>query len=509
MLFAMSFSIPFPDGWLQSLPGMTAGSSYVLTRFIFLRFLGVIYLIAFASLWVQIRGLIGGHGILPIADFLQAVREQLGPERYRLLPTVFWLNASDTALTVVCALGVFFSCLLIVGIAPAWSLLFLWILYLSLTTAGRDFLSFQWDILLLEVGFLAIFFAPWSLLPGLARETAISPLALFLLLFLLFRFTLESGVVKLTSGDSSWRDLTALTYHYFTQPLPAWTSWYVQQLPLWFHKLSMIVMYSAELVLPLLMFASRPLRLLSAAGMILFQILIGATGNYTFFNLLTIALCGLLLDDAFFSAVLPDRLLTVLHFPVVPHALPSAFILFIPVAALLFFVGTTQLLATVFPRMQLPAFTGALDDFLSPFRSVNAYGLFRVMTKERPEIVIEGSNDGATWLPYEFPWKPGDPTRRPQFIEPHQPRLDWQMWFAVLSPSRPPRWFQSFLARLLEGSPDVLALLEKNPFLDAPPRYVRALLYHYEFTTPEEKSVKEEWWKRELRGVYHPAVSLE
>lgn len=508
------------DNLFQWLIGVSQGSTYILSRFVFLRSLGVIYLIAFVSLWVQVRGLVGSNGILPVASYLEAAKSAFGADRFRILPTLFWFSASDTALHLVCALGVLFAILLICNIAPLPSVVVLWALYLSLTVAGQDFLSFQWDILLIEVGFLAIFLAPMNIRPLLAFESAVSPIALFLLWWLLFRFSFESGVVKLTSGDHTWRDLTALTYHYMTQPLPTWTAWAMHQLPLSFQKISTIVMYAIELVLPFLIFFSRSLRIVAALGMIALQVLIGATGNYNFFNLLTIALCFLLFDDALWAAVLPQKFLHWIGFAsLAPRSLGEVGSPFLTITLLVAFfyllISFFQLLETVDRRFTAPRFVQRLERFFSPFHSVNSYGLFRVMTTSRPEIIVEGSEDGTTWQAYAFKWKPGDPMRRPRFIEPHQPRLDWQMWFAALrwrgrplALSEVEGWFQHFLGRLLQGSPEVLALMAHNPFPDHPPKYVRALLYDYMFTSAEERRRTGNWWNRRLIGNYSPILSL-
>lgn len=504
----------------QWLTGISGGSSYLITRWIFLRAVGLIYLIAFLSLWVQIHGLIGSNGILPVREYLGGLRQQLGVERYYLVPSVFWLNASDLALHVVCALGVMLATCVIVGFAPALSLIFLWLLYLSFFSVGRDFLSFQWDTLLLETGFLAILFAPWgfdrlSLTQlGFAHETVVAPLALLFLWWLLFRFMFESGIVKLTSGDSTWHDLTALDYHYWTQPLPTWTAWYVAHAPAWFHKSSVLFTYVVEIGFPFLILAGRTGRLVACAGMALLQLMIGLTGNYNFFNLLSITLCLTLLDDKTWLSILPSSLTSYFqflppntyHLPPLPLSWSAVIALFALIAVI---VGSWQLYESLFPRTRPPALIGSLLEAIAPFRSLNDYGLFRVMTTSRPEILIEGSNDGKEWKAYEFKWKPGDPGVRPKFVEPHQPRLDWQMWFAALSSFQRTQWFQHFLIRLLEGSPPVLALLRDNPFPGHPPRFVRALLYDYNFTTPLERRETGTWWKRELRESYSPVLSLE
>ncbi|OGJ56540.1 hypothetical protein A2635_02790 [Candidatus Peribacteria bacterium RIFCSPHIGHO2_01_FULL_51_9] len=492
----------------QWVGGGTLGEShFIIARWIFLRAMGVIYLIAFLSLWVQIRGLIGSHGILPVQDFLDAVREHVGPDRFRLLPTIFWVSASDAALHIVCGLGVLSALLLIFNVLPLASAIVLWALYLSLFNVGQDFLSFQWDTLLLETGFLTIFLVPWGILPGLG--VALSPLIILLFWWLLFRFMFESGVVKLTSGDTSWRDLTALTYHYFTQPLPTWTAWYMHQMPAAFHKFSTLFTYGIELALPFLIFTSRIPRLIACIGFVLLQIIIFSTGNYNFFNLLTVALSLLLIDDRMWVQVLPQRLVEWISPIAATEILPQWFAGIISVIAIvIILVSGFQLLRTLARGVPMPRFIEVLETWIDPFRSVHSYGLFRVMTKTRPEIIIEGSSDGEHWKSYEFRWKPGDPTRRPAFIEPHQPRLDWQMWFAALGNFRTTPWFHSLLFGLLKGSDEIHGLLKENPFPSNPPKFIRAVLYEYTFTDMKERKATGAWWKRTYKGLYAPALSL-
>src|SRR5579863_2856530 len=285
--------------------------SHSLTRWLFLRWMGVVYLIAFASFSAQLPGLIGSRGILPAAHFLSAVGRDFGSERYWLFPTLAWLDSSDRFLGFLAWGGVILSLLVILGIATGPSLAGAWVFYLSLVTAGGDFMSFQWDILLLEAGFLAIFFAPWTWLDPPWRPPPSSPpsrTVLWLLRWLLFRLLFLSGTVKLQSDDPTWRHLTALEYHYYTQPLPTPIAWYMNQLPGWFQELSVVFLFAVEIGVPFLIFFPRRLRLTGAALMALLQILIALTGNYTFFNLLTLVLCLLLLDDAFLERFVPRRL---------------------------------------------------------------------------------------------------------------------------------------------------------------------------------------------------------
>jgi lipase maturation factor 1 len=483
---------------------------HLLTRWLFLRGLALIYLVAFVSLWVQIEGLLGSWGILPIADFLAAVRQQTGPERYWLLPTLFWLNTSDAFLQGLCGLGVVLAVLLMIGILPGPLLCVLWLFYLSLITAGQEFLGFQWDNLLLEAGFLAIFFTPWQLWSRLRQEAPPSRIILWLFYWLLFRLMFSSGLVKLLSGDLAWRGLTALNYHYETQPLPTWTSWYIHQLPVLFQKASVVYMFVVELLAPFLIFAPRRWRLLGCALLVSLQLLIIATGNYGFFNWLSLLLCLLLLDDTFFRRWWPERWRSQLGVEQAHPRFTSPLGRYrsyagLVLALLIVMITGLQMARLVWP---LPRPARQLLSWAAPFRTFNNYGLFAVMTTSRPEIIIEGSNDGETWQAYEFKWKPGDIGYRPRFVAPHQPRLDWQMWFAALSNYQNNPWLVNFMVRLLEGSPPVLALLKENPFPDAPPHYIRAVVYNYHFTRYGTREESGAWWQRELKGLYIPVFSL-
>jgi hypothetical protein len=497
----------------------TPKPSYFLSRWFFLRLLGVVYLAAFVSLWMQIKGLVGRRGILPVVDYLEEVRRQTGRERYRLVPTLCWLDASDRGLDRLCAGGVILSGLLILGIAPALVLLLLWTDYLSLSVACQRFLGYQWDALLLETGLHAAFFAPWRLWPRLGREPPPPRLALWLLRWLLFRLMFTSGMVKLLSGDPTWRKGTAVGYHYETQPLPAWTSWYMHQLPTRFHQLSTWFTFAVELGLPPLMFGPRFYHQVACAGTVLLQLLIAATGNFGFFNLLTTALCIPLLDDRCFpkrwqSAASgayqrPGESYRGVHTPrsLTAHRRWLGWLI-LPVAALMVTLSGLEFLTLWVHRWRWPRWLSRVREVFHPFRSLNTYGLFAVMTTSRPEILIEGSNDGHTWLAYEFKWKPGDVRRRPVFTGLHMPRLDWQMWFAALGHIGQNSWLLYFLVRLLEGSPEVLGLLHHNPFPDAPPRYVRAVLYDYRFTDRATRKETGAWWQRKPLGLYCPILAL-
>jgi lipase maturation factor 1 len=477
--------------------------TYYNARTWFLRSLGLVYLIAFWSFWSQVDGLIGRDGILPLAPWLDELRNRFGAEAYRLFPTLCWLNSGDSFLHLQCAAGVALSLLLILQIAPLFCLLLLWSLYLSLSVAGQIFMNFQWDYLLLEVGFLSIFLAPFRLLPTWRVQSPISPWAHFLLRWLLFRLMFMSGVVKLTSGDDSWWNLTALRYHYETQPLPTPLSWWANQFPPWFQACSTIVMFSIELGAPFLLFAPRRMRLIGVIGLLTLQTLIALTGNYCFFNLLTAALCLLAVDDAVWPRIGRKRQPGL----VVRGAAWPSWIL-VPVVVVVVALSAPLVWNAFFPEADWPPLFAVPYAYLEPFRSLNGYGLFRVMTKKRPEIIVEGSQDGVTWQPYEFEYKVGDPQRAPPIVAPHQPRLDWQMWFAALDDIQGEPWFMNFLARLLQGSPSVLRLMKANPFPGSSPRYVRARLFEYHFTSALEKRQTGAWWRREEEGLYCPPVSM-
>jgi len=469
-------------------------AAYTIASSLFARAIALIYLFAFVSFGRQVRGLIGAQGIQPVTEFFAEVVRQLGPHSFWQVPTIFWWVHSEFGLESIVWGGAVIAGVAAVGRPhtsgqkAAFVLLFIY--YLSIVNAGQIFMSYQWDFLLLETGFLAIF-----LKPAFTR--------VWLFRWLLFRLMFESGVVKLLSHDPTWRNLTALAVHYQTQPLPTPIAWYIMQAPLWFQKASTALVFVVELGLPILMFGPRRLKQIAAFGTIGLQILILLTGNYTFFNLLTIALCLFLLDDSFFrnmrlpaaSAASSTKAKTYSN-RYVSQAL-FAFVMILSIAGLAGMFG-----------IRLPAVVYAAISPVAPFGVVNQYGLFATMTTSRPEISIEGSNDSVDWQPYIFRYKPGPLNRAPGWAEPLQPRLDWQMWFAALGNYRENPWLLRFMMRLLQGSPPVLELLDHNPFAGKPPRYIRAMVYDYRFTTFEERRQTGNWWKRELKGAYFPPISL-
>ncbi len=485
--------------------------TYFRSSSLFVRLLALCYLAAFLSLWIQVDGLIGPRGILPAERYLEWVRSQLGAERLWWVPTLAWLSAGPGMLHFLCAGGAAAALLVFLGFAPTLGLAVAWAFYLSLSSISQTFLSYQWDALLLEAGLLAIFLSPPAWRLRFSPSSPPSATTLLLLRFLLFRLMFSSGIVKLGSGDSAWRSLTALRYHYETQPLPTWVGWAFHQLPLSFQKVSCVFLFFVEIAVPFLVFLPRRARHVSFGFFIALQALIALTGNYAFFNVLAIALCLLLLDDAVFP-----RLSSRAQRGISPsirgngaHRQWPRWLL-ISVAAVLLTAGAVQLALTVRRSADgLPRAAVRFVELISPLQSVNRYGLFAVMTTRRPEIVVEGSADGVTWKPYEFRWKPGDVRGRPGFVAPHQPRLDWQMWFAALERCGGNSWVLNFLGRLLQGEPAVLRLLATNPFPAEPPRYVRTLLYEYRFTDRTTRRETGAWWTRQLQGPYCPVLSRE
>jgi lipase maturation factor 1 len=479
-----------------------------LTRWIYLRLLGVTALCAFLSMWVQMKGLFLSGGIAPAADFMDAVRSHADAEgwsglrRFVELPTLAWLSASDGFLTLLVAIGSLAALLLIADVAPGPMIAVLWLTYLSLVRVGDIFFQYQWDALLLEALFASLFLAPWRLLPRLRSDGAPPAAGVWLVRLLLFKLMFLSGAVKLLARDHTWTDFRALDVHFFTQPLPTWTAWYAHHAPHWLHVLMLLGMFAVELVLPFAVFGPRRLRIAFGAGTMLLMLAIGSTGNYGFFNLLTFALAVMCFDDRLLGRLVPRRLRARTPDPDEPPArVPHRF----TQRALWGAAGLLLLLGLLESNRRLRQDSDAgewLIRHTAPFESVNAYGLFQDMTLERPEIVVEGSRDGTHWETYELRWKPGDLARRPAFTGPHMPRLDWQMWFAALYGCRNSDWFIGLEARLLEGRTEVRDLLARDPFGDEPPKYLRSTLYLYQFTEPGDDG----WWTRREIGPFCPPV---
>lgn len=495
-------------------PATTGGGAapgpdrFVFGSWLFLRVLAGIHLVAFTSLWIQLEALIGPNGLLPATRYFTAVREHLGAGAWSQLPSLCWLFGSGTFLHVLCAAGVGLALLLFAGVAPALCLAGLWAAYLSLSAAGQIFFSFQWDTLLLETTLLALLLAPWKLLP-LWRASEPPRFARLLLWWLLFRLMFLAGVVKLNSGDPTWRNLSALTFHYETQPLPTVLGWWAHQLPDWMHRAACAGMFAIELAGPFFLFAPRRFRHAAALLLIALMAAIALTGNYTFFNLLAIALCLPCLDDAWWRRTLRfTQGQCHLISDIAAEPVTTQLRLVAGLAGVIFLYTLIQALGSVAPRVGAPPGFNAVAGLVAPFRSLNNYGLFAVMTNPRPELIFEGSDDGRTWLPYELPHKPGDPARRPTWVAPHQPRLDWQLWFAALGPPAQNPWVLGLCEQMLRGNTTVLSLFAVNPFPAKPPRQIRVVRYEYHFTDLPTRRRTDQWWRRTPLDFYVAPASL-
>ena len=481
---------------------------HLIARWLFLRALGGIYTSAFFALLFQVRGLIGRQGILPAADYLQALRG-VGWLRFWEAPTMLWASSSDRMLMGLCWVGLVASVLVVLNVLPRWMLAVCFVCFLSFVGAAQDFSGYQSDGMLLEAGFLALFVAPGGVLPGWGARSKGIWAAYLLLLWEWFRIYFQSGVVKLESGDETWRNLTAMYEYYQNGPLPTWIGWYLQHLPHWFHIASAGLTLFMELVLVWLAFFGRQARLVCFWIVTVWQVVVIATANYAFLNYLVLILAVLLLDDRTLRRWVPARWrdglrgeaggLEDTRWPRIPG---GAF-----AAGMLGWIGY----ATFVPMLQMFAPQARLPEtpvaWLEPFRVANQYGLFAVMTPHRLEIEFQGSNDGVQWVAYPFRYKPQDVDARPRIYAPYQPRFDWNLWFASLG-----QWQQNLMVPrteelLLEGDRDVLGLFGANPFRGAPPKFVRAVLWQYWFSTPAEKRATGVWWRRQMLGAYAPTFT--
>ncbi len=460
--------------------------SFELTEAVFLRLLGLIYLSAFGSLWPQILGLAGSHGVAPVAQTMAMMHQEAGSRVFWDVPTLFWFGNSDAALLGCCIAGCIAAVSLAMGFFPRSAAAVCFVLYLSLVSAGQPFTAFQWDALLLESGFLALF--------------AGSGWLVWAYRFLLFRLMFESGLVKLLSGDPNWRNFHALRFHFMTQPLPTPLAYYAYRAPVWMLDSMAAATLAIELGAPFLIFGPRLVRHIGAGLLMGLQVIILLTGNYAFFNLLTLALCLWAFDDRTFAPL--DRLL---RRRVRPVRSPTGQRALAVVVILLVAAGAIQLAGMFAPGIERP-FSKPLR-LIAPFQMVNTYGLFAVMTTTRPEIVIEGSDDRVNWREYSFRYKPGELHRELPIVAPHQPRLDWQMWFAALGDYQENEWVGGLMYRLLQGEPTVIGLMNPAPFAK-PPHYMRALLYDYRFTTLAERARSGAIWERRLLHTWIGPVAL-
>jgi len=499
-------------------------SDRLIPRWIFLRALGCIYFSAFFSLVFQIRGLIGPEGILPAGDYLRAVGQSFGYSQRVLwyVPTLLWLASGPHMLTALCWIGMGASVALLLNAWPRGMLVICFVCFLSFVSAAQDFSSYQSDGMLLEAGFIALFFAPAGFRPSLGVASPPSRASLFLLQWEWFRIYFESGAAKIIGGDPEWRNFTAMDEYYQNGPLPTWIGWYMQHLPHWFHASSVFATLALELGLVWMLFLPRRWRIVCFFIVTPWELGVILSANYTFLNYLVLTLGFLLLDDRFLQRFLPrwkqpeasaksaqleqnrswrGRFSQKFgrQFKILKLSLAAVTLSWI-------FYATMVELIWMFWALPLPT---APVEALEPFRIANRYGLFGIMTRGRYEIEFQGSEDGKNWVAYPFRYKPQDLTEPPGFYAPYQPRFDWNLWFASLGAWRENIIVPSTEERLLDGAPDVLALFGGNPFPQAPPKQVRAVLWQYWFTTMEEKRGTGMWWRRKLLGLYAPVLERE
>lgn len=534
----------------------------LLPRWIFLRALGLIYYSAFFSLVFQIKGLIGPQGILPANQYLQAVAEQFGRAGYWYAPTMLWFSSSSHMVTGICWVGMIASVMLVLNFWPRGMLAICLVCFLSFVSAAQDFSAYQSDGMLLEAGFIGMFFAPRGWRPRWGKASLPSRASWFLLVWECFRIYFESGVAKLMGGDPQWRNFTALDEYYQNGPLPTWIGWYMQHWPHWFHAAMAFGTLALELALAWTMFLPRRVRIACFCILTPWQIGIILSANYTFLNYLVLVLGFLLLDDKLLWRFVPERwrrshgvvaadMVSVCveekaaglrpalqHTPPVisetrqgkklaaeEEGRPSAttaseknwldmlnkqwravkLAVTMVMLTWIFYATTAQMVWMVKP-VGLPMTPVSA---LEPFRIANRYGLFAMMTRGRYEIEFQGSDDGQQWFVYPFRFKPQDPSKPPGIYAPYQPRFDWNLWFASLSTWRQEPIVPRTEQALLRGSSDVLLLFAGNPFPQRPPRQVRAVLWQYWFTTPEEKRANGTWWRREQLGLYAPTLERE
>jgi hypothetical protein len=495
-------------------------SGRLIPRWILLRALGCIYFSAFFSLVFQIRGLIGPEGILPANEYLQAVAHSFGRvEGLWFAPSVLWVSSGPHMLSALCWIGMVASILLVLNVWPRFMLTICFVCFLSFVSAAQDFSGYQSDGMLLEAGFIALFFAPRGIRPRFGR-TSPPRAALFLLQWEWFRIYFESGVAKIAGGDPEWRHFTAMDEYYQNGPLPTSIGWYVQHLPHWFHAGSAFATLALELVLVWMLFLPRRWRIVCFLIVTPWEVGVILTANYTFLNYLVLSLGVLLLDDRFLLHFLPQRckqsfvlgtptegiqnqeqILTGLpqHFKWARPALSATLLSWI------FYASTAQLV-WMFSELPIPT---APVSALEPFRIANRYGLFGIMTRGRYEIEFQGSNDGKTWIAYPFRYKPQDPSEAPGIYAPYQPRFDWNLWFASLGSWQEYSIVPRTEVRLLANDKDVISLFRSNPFPNKPPHELRAVLWRYWFTSMDEKRTQGLWWRRQYIGLYAPTLERE
>jgi lipase maturation factor 1 len=492
-------------------------------RWVFLRALGLIYFSAFFSLVFQVRGLIGPTGILPAESYLAEVAKALGHwQRIWYAPTILWFSAGSWMLLAICCFGLAASLLLVINFWPRLMLAICFACFLSFVAAAQDFSGYQSDGMLLEAGFIALFFAPRGLRPGLGQDHPPPWAALLLLQWEWFRIYFQSGAVKLLSGDPEWRNFTAMDEYYQNGPLPTWIGWYTQHLPHWFHAGTVYATLAMELGLVWMLFLPRRWRIVLFFIVTPWQIGVILTANYAFLNYLVLAMGVLLLDDEFLRAVSRARFprLTRYFRKSVPAPSPAVtnsgrfgrirHLLAVSVSAVvliwILYATTTEMILMFARGLGLPI--GPIIA-LEPFRIANQYGLFAVMTRGRYEIEFQGSSDGQNWIAYPFRFKPQALDKAPRIYAPYQPRFDWNLWFASLGQWREYPIVPNTAARLLANDKGVLRLFASNPFPNGPPKQVRIVLWQYWFTGMAEKRRSGLWWRREFLGLYAPTLARQ
>jgi hypothetical protein len=484
----------------RGLEAAGVGSSFWLTRSVFLRALAGIYAVAFAVLCQQVVPLIGAQGLLPAEVYLERIGAVTS---FWQQPSLFWFGCSDRMLQLSAASGLLLSLLAVCGVDHALLMAALWVLYLSFVHVGQIFYGYGWETLLLEAGFLSIFLGPWTKFRSL-RDATPPPTVMFIWLWwLLFRVMFGAGMIKLR-GDACWRDLSCLFYHYETQPVPHALSRILHFAPRWFHQLGVLFNHFVELVVPFGLFCRRRIRHAAVACVIAFQGFLIASGNLSFLNWLTMAIALGGLDDGVWRKLLPSRWLLrseQLTANARPNRARTCFVVAYSIAVVL--LSISPALNMLSPRQQM-------NTSFEPLHLVNSYGAFGSIGRERDEIILEGTTDhtlsnATRWRPYEFKCKPGDVRRTPCWITPYHYRLDWQMWFAAMSRIDHEPWLVNLIYKLLQNDPAQLALLDGNPFPNMPPRYIRAELYRYHFAALGSGR----YWRRERVAGYLPAVSLQ
>ena len=471
---------------------MLDANGYWLSRLVFQRGLAFICLIAFLVALNQFRALCGERGLLPLGTFIRQVP-------YQQSPSLFYFMPRDSAVLILAWFGIALSVVALLGVSERYGAWFsmlvwalIWILYLSFVNVGQIFYGFGWESILLEGCFLAIFLG--------SSKTTPQTIPLWLIRWLLFRIMFGAGLIKLR-GDPCWRELTCLDWHYETQPMPNPVSWFLHWMPHWTHQFGVLFNHFAELIVPFFLFFPQPIASVAGILTIVFQGSIFISGNLSWLNALTIVLAFPAIDDRFWRWLIPIRgpeTTAPLRLQVVSQIAIGA------ITAIL----SVPVVVNMFSRRQLMNYN------YNPFHLVGTYGAFGSVTRPRYEVIVEGTQDrvilpSTKWREYEFRGKPNDLMRLPPQVAPYHLRLDWLMWFAAMSSYREHTWFVTFLYKVLQNDRPTLSLLRSNPFPDKPPKYIRAELYEYHFTNPEEHKKTGAWWTRHYVGLYFPAVSLD